>query len=283
METGCMTDFSDYNRYVDRFVKTMSPLEDVVCSIILFGSVVHGTVRPGYSDLLDAMVLLDPAVLRSEQIFYRVLDFMVEACKDLSASGLPFHPFGYSILEKSGYTCPANLLLGLTLPQLSKVLGGADVRSRVQTNDSNLHFVRGWFYASRRMTQRRAALLLASADRQNDANRIIRAICKWIKTVPQLACLACNKFADRSEAISTIAELCPEIDAAQLRIFFEIREQPGETFSPGEPLRLLQKVREMNESLAAAVTDRMKRAGEWDQLQDMVAYEPVTVACSTMR
>lgn len=259
---------SDQNQYVaciDSFKKSCASLGDDVVSLLLYGSLARGDVTPGRSDILDAVVVLRSEVLEDEQRFYDALKVMLDANRDLSVSGLPFHPFHYFTKEEMGRCYSARYIESWQSNRFSQVLAGEDIRAQIRSVDSDLSFTRGCFFGARRTFQR----LWRSRNRPRDdhwKNDVLREITRFVKIIPLLACFACEAPVDASQAIDMIGTLLPEIGAEPFRFLDEFRRDESARLSIAQVESALLKTLKLNEALSNAVAARLRRHDlEWTQ------------------
>lgn len=244
---------SDYTNEVELFLEDISELGDDLCSVILYGSLVKDSIRPGLSDLLDAVVVVDWELLADETSYYRAIDLMIKICSRLSQTGVPFHPFHYFANDPTGWSAVALYVPAWTSNRYSKVIAGADVRPLLRTSDSELLYMRGWYFASYRRFRRLALFLSAALDRHEGLREVIPALHEFVRNHPQFACFACNRWVDRAEAVAEISALFPGIDIYSLQRLSEAVEQSPADIDTQAAQRLLDQALRLNESLYQSV------------------------------
>jgi predicted nucleotidyltransferase len=265
MEGVLVSNPDQYAACIDSFRRSCAELKDDVVSLLLYGSLARGDAVSGHSDVLDAVVVLRSGVLEDEQRFYHALDIMVDANRELAASGLPFHPFHYFTREEMGICYSARYIESWRSDRFSKVLAAEDVRPQIRSVDNDLSFTGGCFFGGRRTFQR----LWRHRKRRKDdrwKTDVLREITRFVKTMPLLACFACETPVDASEAIDTIEKLLPEIGAGPFRLLDETRRGRPEAMSTAQVESALLKTLELNEALCKAVVERLRQSGpEWTE------------------
>lgn len=259
---------SDYANEVKLFLEAISELGDDLCSVILYGSLVKGTVRPGLSDLLDAVVIFQSRVLADETSYYRTMDLMIKVCSRLANTGAPFHPFHYFFLDPTGWSTVALYVPTWISDRYSRIVAGTDVRPLLRTSDEELQYMRGWYFALYRWFRRSAFSLSAALDRQERVPVVISALREFTRNHPQFACFACNRPVDRAEALGEIAALFPHIDIKSLQRLSAQAESSLTDMSTQDARRLLDEALRLNESLYQSVAswvnqDNVSISGEY--------------------
>jgi predicted nucleotidyltransferase len=244
---------SDYTNEVNLFLEAISELDDDLCSVILYGSLVKGTVRPGLSDLLDAVVVVQSRLLADESSYYRTVDLMLSICSRLEATGAPFHPFHYFALDPPGWSAVALYVPTWTSDRYSRIVAGTDVRPLLRTSDLELRYMRGWYFGMSHWFRRRAFFLSAVLNRQEGAHGVLPALREFTRNHPQFACFACNRPIDRAEALDEIAVLFPNVDIDSLQRLSEKAESALTDISTQDARRLLNEGLRLNESLYQSV------------------------------
>lgn len=249
-----MITHTDYTTEVQLFLEDISELGDDLCSVILYGSLVKETVRPGLSDLLDAVVVVESGLLADETSYYRALDLMIRICSRLSHTGVPFHPFHYFDSDPNGWSAVALYVPAWTSDRYSRIIAGTDVRPLLRTSDSELLYMRGWYFASYRWFRRRALFLSAALGRQAGPDEVIRALQEFTRNHPQFACFACNRSVDRAEALGEISALFPAFDIDSLQRLSEKVEASAPNIDTHSAQGLLEQALQLNESLYKSVS-----------------------------
>lgn len=244
---------ADYNNEVKLFLEDISELGDDLCSVILYGSLVKGTIRPGLSDLLDAVVVVESGLLSDETSYYRAIDLMIRICSRLSRTEAPFHPFHYFANDPNGWSAVALYVPAWTSDRYSRVIAGTDVRPLLRTSDSDLLYMRGWYFATYRGFRRRALFLSAVLDRQEKRPEVIPALQEFTRNHPQFACFACHRSVDRAEALAEISALFPDFDIDSFQRLSEQVEKSPTDMDAETAKRLLDHALQLNESLYKSV------------------------------
>jgi len=243
----------DYTTEVQLFLEDIAELGDDLCSVILYGSLVKETVRPGLSDLLDAVVVVESRLLADETSYYRALDLMIRICSRLSHTGIPFHPFHYFDSDPNGWSAVALYVPAWTSDRHSRIIAGRDIRPLLRTSDSELLYMRGWYFALYRWFRRRALFLRAALDRNEGLDEVVSALREFTRNHPQFACFACNRSVDRAEALAAISALFPAFDIDLLQRLSEQVEKSPPNIDTQAALRLLDQALRLNESLYKSV------------------------------
>ena len=258
-----MIQVSDYAKMVDEFLEAIAKLGDDLCSVLLFGSVVKGSVRPGASDLLDAIAILQPHVMQDETAYYRALDVMIDICTKVKDKVLPFnvpfHPCHYFVLDPDCWSTLAIYLPAWKSDHYSKIAIGRDVRPLLRSNDQDFEFMRGWYFAACHQFRRNAVVLMSQLDSPQGAPEIVRLLQDFIKGLPTYACFVCNRAVDRAEILAEINRLFPhEVDLHCLpELYKKVINAPA-YLERDEALLLLKQCIELNEKLYELVIRWLK-------------------------
>jgi hypothetical protein len=255
-----MIQVSDYTRMVDEFVQAMSGLGDDVCSVILYGSIVKNTVRPGVSDLIDAVVIFQPGVLQDETACYRALDVMTDISTRLANRGIPFHPCHYFTLDF--WSALAQYVPSWESERFSRIAAGRDVRPFLRSADLDFAYVRGLYFASCTQFRRSAALFMSKLHSSQGPLKIGPFLRNFIRDLP-IPCFACNRPIERADSLLQVVQLFPhELDIRMLQELWERIENAPAHLEHDEALFLLEKCIELNETLYHLVVRWLKLHGE---------------------
>lgn len=212
-----------YHEYVNNFVRIISTLGDAVNMILLYGSVRRNEIRPGTSDLIDAVVVLSSEIFIDEDRFYHAFRAMTESCIDMSRSGLPFHPFHYIEASTNGWSTIPIYLPAWTSEEHSQILLGSDQRSKLHSSDTEYEFMQGWYFSLSHSIYRQVASLSSDDDKVAFVSQLL----KTARTLPSHACFACCHSVDRTEAFREIRHILPDVDTHMLDILLKMTEQPA--------------------------------------------------------
>jgi hypothetical protein len=244
---------SDYTNEVKFFLEAISELGDDLCGVILYGSIVKHTVRPGLSDLLDAVVVVQSRLLADEASYYRAIDLMIRICGRLQTTGVPFHPFHYFALDSTGWSAPALYVPTWTSDRYSKIVAATDVRHLLRSSDTGLTYMRGWYFTLCRRFRRRVFYLTTVLETSEGVRGLIPALRQFTRNHPQFACFACDRPVDRADALAEIAALFPGFDVNLLNRLSETAEDSVFDISTQDAKRLLEQASRLNESLCHSV------------------------------
>lgn len=228
----------DYQRALDGFLEDMSRLGDDVVSVLLFGSMVTGKLRPGKSDLLDAVVFLSDEAFRDRGRFLRALAVMVEACERLSGLGIYFHPFVY---WHEHTPLPGTLFIHSEAD--SRFVYGRDIRERLAVPESSRTVIRSAFFYQRRQAFPLIPYLYKRTLAQQDCVSITYALTQGIKQLPMMICWALDLRPESTQdAVVKMREALPQVD---LSVFGKIEalrhhNESGAAFDPEQVRAVLR-------------------------------------------
>jgi hypothetical protein len=227
---------SDYQRAVEGFVTGIRRIGGRLVSILLYGSVARGDLRPGHSDLMDAYVILRPETFEHKEEFLSALGIMVDSCAELSRSGIPFHPFHYFSQDEIN-SLPAIYLPTWSSDKSSKVLWGADVRSHISSTASSRAVAMQSFFEARRVMGHSLSRYFNMPElTQADCERIAHNLMSLKKHITILACLSLDIWVEASQAVPRLREALPHLDMSVLKKIDSFRDVPAEHFN-SEDLR----------------------------------------------
>lgn len=255
-----MTTRSAYDDCLELLLRTCRQLgPDVVASVVLYGSMARGAVRPGESDVLDALVILQDAVLQDPGVYASVTGALVGVCREIALSGLRFHPFRYLTVSELARV-PAFELPCWRSDRFSRTVLGEDLRGRIASVDADLVFLRGAFFAGRRTIQATGSYLAADVSPGAQAAACTRAVMLLTKILPARACAACGDHADASEALERCARVLPGFDPRP----YETLQRAAREAGPLDDTAILDGVvlmLDLNERLHDLVMDWLRRNG----------------------
>jgi hypothetical protein len=257
MEACLLIEVSAYQRLIDEFVHSMS-LIDHVCSLILYGSAVKGGIRPGRSDLLDAVIVFSPRFVENEMDFYRTMDSMVDVCTRVAASGVPFHPFHYFILHCGTWSAIRLYSPAWTSDRYSNIARGVDVRPLLHSADKDLAFMGGWYFLTHRTFQRRALLAMTALDSPENRRRATALLREYSRNIAQFACFAGKSPVDRAEARIEITRLYPEVDVTYLDLLSARADDLSDATDIETIRLLLDQALQFNAGLYDAIVARLR-------------------------
>jgi predicted nucleotidyltransferase len=240
---------ADYDNALKGFLDAVEPMKRDIISVLLFGSMARGDVRPGHSDVLDAFVFFDPMVFKDRERFLRNLEIMVTACDWLAQTGLDYHPFVYwenVDLISAAFLAPCRSL------GCSQIVFGKEMRHTVDASPASRFLAGKMFFAVRRYGHRLVYLLSKPELTARDLARITEELARAQKTVPLLACFTMGIWPGEADVIREFRQALPELDISVIDKVKTLRHQKD---SP-DPESLRQLLREMLD-FVEALHDRL--------------------------
>lgn len=206
---------ADYQKTLDVFLQDLNQIDDRVLSVVLYGSMAKSTVRPGKSDVLDAILFLDSQLTENKGRFLYLLEVMTTACEHIAESGLPFkHPFAWYFSDEL-QQLPVPDTAEMADDIATKVVFGEDVRDRVQASDAGRTVFCKLFFLSYRYLQSELCVFQARNSLSDDDLSILHYLLRFFgKGLPQSICAAFGKIVPTLHAVRTIKELAPEVNAS---------------------------------------------------------------------
>ena len=205
----------DYFETLEGFLKDIRPIEDRVLSVVLYGSMAKDTIRPGKSDILDAILFLDNSFTKDKARFLSLLEIMTSACEHIAKSGLPYkHPFHWYFSDELREMLVQDVAeMGDT--NASKVVIGEDLRTRVKSSEAGQAIYGNFFGFTRRYLQSELSRFLAQKDLSDEDLSILKFIMNFYgKGLPQTICAAFGKTVPTVHAVRTLSGLLPGIDVS---------------------------------------------------------------------
>lgn len=262
----------DYWKAVDGLVEDVRRMDRDASSVLLYGSMARGTVTPGISDIMDALVFLQAGVLENEERFDQCLEIMVEACKHLSERGLPFHPFNYWFLDET-HLLEAMFLATNTSARSSKVVFGDDLSSQFGGNPASYFAARTAFFDMRRQFHQMSIYLhegeLSAAEREM-AIYVLRMASKY---APLLACIALNIWPDVVGAVAALQEALPELDTDLFLKLRTVQEHPDTMTDSDELKDIITRLMIFLEELNDRLLSYLRTNDEWWSLYDALSRD----------
>lgn len=244
----------DYTRALETFVSVAGQLGDKLRSILLYGSMVKGTVRPGASDMLDAAVILRESVLTTEAEYYEVLDVLTEACARIRMPGVPFHPVHYFVLDDAGWSAATHFLPAWKSERYSRIVAGVDLRACLRTADVECEFMRGWYVQLSWALQQAALAVKLGPRTAGQPAPSLRELRHRLRETSAFACFACGMLVDRDDAPAALVRLLPE---AQLELLPQLCDRSAVDGDDEDHTVLVDQILTVNEELHRAVGGRM--------------------------
>lgn len=244
----------DYTKALETFVSVASQLGDTLRSILLYGSMVKGTVRPGASDMLDAAVILRESVLTREAEYYEVLDVLTEACARIRMPDVPFHPVHYFVLDDAGWSAATHFLPAWRSERYSRIVAGVDLRACLHTADVECEFMRGWYVQLYFALQQAALAVKLGPRTAGQPAPSLRGLLHLLRETTAFACFACGLLVDRDEAPAALVRLLPE---APLGLLPPLCDRSAMDRDDWDPTVLADQILTINDELHRAVGRRM--------------------------
>jgi hypothetical protein len=154
-------DYDDCLRYL---TDACAQFPQLVRSILLNGSMAAGTLRPGISDVLDAMVILEDAAFEDESTYAMVMGCFSDVYAKILVKGIRCHPFHYYALSEILTRYPSIHIPQWSDDRFSKVVLGEDIRPTITCDEDELRLIRFTYLAQRQSIQRLAYFTFASDE-----------------------------------------------------------------------------------------------------------------------
>lgn len=218
----------DYQEVTRRFTEDMKALGEDVVSVILYGSIARGNIRPGKSDVMDAYVFLRKEVFEDRTRFLDVLQHLVQMCNWLSQTQLPFvHPFHYYSEDEMG-NLPAGFVGTVRSEQSSKILLGEDIRPRLGSSKGCRSAMdTGLFFYVSEGCLRLTKYLREKALTEEDCRCIINGLSFARKFLPAAISSALEMEPGELTALEEIKKALPSFDFGVLDRIKELRDDPA--------------------------------------------------------
>ncbi len=218
----------DYQEVTRRFTEDMKALGEDVVSVILYGSIARGKVRPGKSDVMDAYVFLRKEVFEDRTRFLDVLQHLVQTCDWLSQTQLPYHhPFHYYSEHEVG-NLPAAFVETVRSEQSSRILLGHDIRPQLGSSEGFRSMLKtGLFLFFSEMCLELTKYLRKKALTEKDCRSIINRLALVRKNFPLAISSALEMELDELAAVEEIRKALPSFDFGVLDRIKELRDEPS--------------------------------------------------------
>ncbi len=248
-----------YQEALDVFLRSAESLGGDVVSVMLFGSMVRGEVRPGSSDIMDAFIFLDPEILQNRERYLKALETMADVSSELVHTGIPCHPFFYWTDAESW---SAMFLPPCLSDVASKIVLGKDIRGSLKTSAASRWFASKAFFEGRRRGFQRASYLVKEELSEEDCRIIAYALSEARKYVAMVACMAMDIWVSEPDLLNELEKALPNLDTSILHRLSALRDQPG-VLADGEALRqLLRELFILVESINDELTLNFRGARE---------------------
>lgn len=245
-----MTSIATYEAALRDGLGILSAAGADVVSVLLYGSMARGDVRPGKSDVLDAFVFLGPETFADRERFATTLQTMVDACERLSRSGLPFHPFLYWGVDEP---IPAVILSACKEENLSRIVTGEDIREGISATPASRAAAQTAFFEARRLGYPLMSLAQQSSLDKHEVAAAARGLAEIHKYVTLLACLALGVDASTPHAVQRLNETVPGVRMDVLAELEGLRDRDPDELDGKQLLELLRRalawVEEINDEI----------------------------------
>lgn len=255
----------DYDHALEGFIDDVQRMEGAAESVLLFGSMARGGVRPGVSDLMDAYIVLRPEVFEDKERFLQSLQIMMQACDRLQSTGLPFHPFGYIGSDEVEYL-PAKAFSIFPFEPFTKVVWGTDVLSAIRGNTTK-HFLNSTrFYEGRSIVQfHLARYLYKQVLTEHDCQTIIEVLLAVKKDTYMAYMALMDRSPTTMEPIKELEEALPGLDTSVLRRIEVLKDNLSSTPDVDEVRRLVDDallfMEDMHSRILATLSSRRSEEG----------------------
>jgi hypothetical protein len=255
----------DYQQALEGFLRDVEGMGGDAVSVLLYGSMARGEVRPGQSDLLDAYLFLRPEVFEDRDRFLKALQSMLEACERLSESGLPFHPFSYLSMDELDFL-PVRSFSIFPVEPFSKIVWGTDVLPQLQETETSRLLGRTYFYEVRSAVHFFLARYLHKRVLTDQDCRQIIPVLIGVRKNIWMACMALGRWPNDALPINELEEALPGIDTTILKKIEILQKQDETTADPDDVREMLNEVMGFVEDLH----DRILATLNSDQSQLMI-------------
>lgn len=238
----------DYRRSLEIFLSGIDKVREDIASVLLFGSMVRGDIKPGSSDIMDAAIFLKQEVFEDQERFTNVLEKMVELCQQLSQLGLPFDPFIY---WHEADPIPTVLLQDWSSNLSSRVICGEDTRPAMRDSESSKRVAKASFFETRRSGHPMAEYLEKEFLCKDDMKKIIDFLISSKKRIPRKACLALDIWFDavEIECIKGLATALQDLDIGIFEKIENLRTCPAHSVQSDDLRKLLRETLNFIENL----------------------------------
>ena len=229
----------DYEAALDAFLADIQELGSDLLSVLLYGSLARGDIRPGRSDIMDAYVYLRRDVFESREKFIRALEIMTDASIRLSQSELPYHPFHY--FSEDELNClPA--VYGPTWKRDERtVVAGEDVRSRIDSTPATVSVARVSFFNTRRTMGYFLSQYLQKEFKPGECEKVAKSLVSLKKHLLPMACAVVDIWTVTSESISELQKALPGLDVSVLQSIDKLARVEPDELNPNEVRQTLRE------------------------------------------
>jgi len=252
-----------YEWALEQFLAACLPIEDSIVSVILFGSMARAEIRPGKSDILDVIVVLRQNFFDDRVQFLGIYRVIIQACRDLKALGLPFHPVQIYSEREFYQRFWAPLAPMLLSDRYSKIVLGLDIRSLNGSSDVDGLLARLSFFGCRRLMQR--ASHLTQVGLEESGSRSLRNAIEWfLKDIFTQACLTCGRSSFHPDSPTVIHHLFPKLDLSALEPLRALGHI--ENVGLSDATVAVEKALAITEELNRTLVEYLQEAGVWETI-----------------
>jgi hypothetical protein len=216
---GAMTaqrqDYDDCLAALEQACNDLGPA--TVESLLLNGSLADGSLRVGQSDVLDAVVVLDDEVLRSEDSYTHVMERLVESCEQMLPKPVPFHAFHYYFGSEIPEHYPVFYQPQWQSDRWSRLVLGTDARERMRGSAADWKAAPETYFAHRRSTQRLAHFSGNDADLAKSRSLVAKLLYSFYRKTPLYTAAALGIYTAEQEVLASLAAALPTFPAEVFR------------------------------------------------------------------
>jgi len=249
----------DYDKALQAFLDDVETMKDDVDSVLLFGSMARGDVKPGRSDLMDAFIFFKPEVFRDRERYLRDLEVMVGSCERLSASGVYFHPFFYC--DNSDLVSAPFLPVFLS-ERASRLVFGKEMRHTIDGSPASRTQAGRVIFSARRASHKMAYLLCKPEWTEAEREVIVDELMDAKKYLPIMACNALDIWPGEPDLIPELKKALPTVDTTVLENVKLMRDQPERFADHGVLRQLLRDMLYFVEELHEQLLNKLRESGE---------------------
>lgn len=252
----------DYEAALDAFLADMQNLGSDLLSVLLYGSLARGDIRPGRSDIMDAYVYLRRDVFESREKFIKALEIMTDASIRLSRTGLPYHPFHY-FSEDELNSLPA--VYGPTWKRNERtVLAGEDVRSKIGSTPATVSVARVSFFNTRRTMGYFLSQYLKKEFKAGECEKVAKSLGSLRKHLLPMACAVLDIWTVSSESISELQSALPGLDVSVLEKIDKVAKLEPDELDPNDVRQTLRETLCFMEDLRDRLLIHLSENGSLD-------------------
>lgn len=230
----------DYERALEGFIEDVRAMEDSAASLLLFGSMARGEVKPGQSDMMDAYIALRPEVFEEKERFLGALQQMLHSCDRLASTGIPFHPFAYIGSDEAEYL-PARAFSLFPFEPLTKAVWGTNLLSEITDTPTNHVLNRTRFFEARNIVHfQLARYLYKEALTEQECQEVIPVLLAVRKNTYMAYMALTNRSPDKLAPIRELEEMLPGLDTRVIKRIEALKESLSSVPDVEEVRRLVK-------------------------------------------